>query len=175
MEYLLSFYNGKSLSASFAKPDAGGRLFYETDFAKLNFEARRVSMSEVLDFIRAHLTEEAPPTFYIGSTPVDSCLPGIRAQNDFDFRRHRLDVPPTIWIGNRTIASCHSGAPNKGFYFSGQTLAASVAGDCAPRRAKICRCPSDESIAYIGCRYPRPLSSVTTSASSARNLGSSIE
>jgi len=27
MEYLLSFYNGKSLSASFAKPDAGGRLF----------------------------------------------------------------------------------------------------------------------------------------------------
>jgi hypothetical protein len=113
MDYLLSFYNGKTLSASFAESAIGGRLFYEQDFSKLNFEARRASMAEVLDYIRAHISDEAPPTYYIGSTPVDSCLPGFRAQNDLDFSTHQIDeVPPTIWIGNRTIATCHYDAPN---------------------------------------------------------------
>jgi hypothetical protein len=70
-------------------------------------------MAEVLDYIRAHISDEAPPTYYIGSTPVDSCLPGFRAQNDLDFSAHQIDeVPPTIWIGNRTIATCHYDAPN---------------------------------------------------------------
>src|SRR3954468_21599696 len=39
MDYLLSFYNGKTLSASFAESATGGRLFYEQDLSKLNFEA----------------------------------------------------------------------------------------------------------------------------------------
>ena len=112
MSYLLSFYNGKPLSASFAPGDARGRLFYNNDFTKLNFEARRVQMGEVLERIRAHMSDEHPPTAYIGSTPVDSCLPGFRKENDIDFGAISADAPPAIWIGNRTVASCHYDAPN---------------------------------------------------------------
>jgi hypothetical protein len=112
MKYLRSFYNGKILSASFADPRAAGRLFYDSTFTKLNFEARRAPMGEVLDHIRAHLEDDSPPTYYIGSTPVDGCLPGFRAENDLGFAAFGLDVPPAIWIGNRTIASCHYDAPN---------------------------------------------------------------
>jgi hypothetical protein len=112
MSYLRSFYNDKILSASFAGADASGRLFYNDDFTRLNFEARRVKMGEVLDAIRAHLDDDPAPTIYIGSTLVDSYLPGFRAENDLNFADHKLDAPPTIWIGNRTVASCHYDAPN---------------------------------------------------------------
>lgn len=112
MNYLRSFYNGKVLSASFAAPQTDGRLFYNTDFTQLNFEARRTRLGDVLDEIRAHLDEPQPPTMYIGSTLIDSYLPGLRKDNDLGFAAFGVDAPPAIWIGNRTIASCHYDAPN---------------------------------------------------------------
>jgi len=36
MEYIRSFYNGKTISASFGGPEIGGRLFYTEDFTRLN-------------------------------------------------------------------------------------------------------------------------------------------
>jgi hypothetical protein len=112
MDYLRSFDNGKTLSASFAGPEARGRLFYNADFTGLNFEARRVKLTEVLEQISAHIHEEPGPTIYIGSTIVDSCLPGFRKDNDLGFAAWNVEAPPAIWIGNRTIASCHFDAPN---------------------------------------------------------------
>jgi hypothetical protein len=112
MDYLRSFYNGKVLSASFAASPVGGRLFYNEDFTRLNFEARRTQLGNVLDEIKAHIDDAQPPTMYIGSTLIDSYLPGMRKDNDLGFAAFGLDVPPAIWIGNRTVASCHYDAPN---------------------------------------------------------------
>lgn len=112
MAYLRSFYNGKQLSASFATAQVAGRLFYNDDFTRLNFEARRTQLGNVLDEIKAHLDEAQPPTMYIGSTLIDSYLPGMRKDNDLGFARFGIDAPPAIWIGNRTVASCHYDAPN---------------------------------------------------------------
>jgi cupin-like protein len=112
MNYLRSFYNGKVLSASFAAAQVDGRLFYNDDFTRLNFEARRTKLGDVLDEIRAHLDDEQAPTVYIGSTLIDSYLPGLRSENDLGFAQFGVDAPPAIWIGNRTIASCHYDAPN---------------------------------------------------------------
>jgi hypothetical protein len=112
MTYLRTFYNGKQLSASFAAPQAAGRLFYNDDFTRLNFEARRTQLGDVLDHIKAHLDEPNPPTMYIGSTLIDSYLPGLRKDNDLGFAAFGIDAPPAIWIGNRTVASCHYDAPN---------------------------------------------------------------
>src|SRR5688572_10095060 len=105
MNYLRSFYNGKILSASFAAPQTDGRLFYNDDFTRLNFEARRTKLGDVLDEIRAHLDDEMAPTVYIGSTLIDSYLPGLRKENDLGFAVFGVDAPPAIWVGNRTIAS----------------------------------------------------------------------
>jgi hypothetical protein len=112
MTYLRSFYNGKVLSASFAAPQVDGRLFYNTDFTQLNFDARRTRLGDVLDEIRAHLDDERPPTIYIGSTLIDLYLPGFRDGNDLAFAPFGVQAPPAIWIGNRTIASAHYDAPN---------------------------------------------------------------
>lgn len=140
MSYLRSFDNGKILSASFAGPEARGRLFYNDDFTNLNFEARRVKMAEVLDQIRAHLDETNGPTIYIGSTIVDSYLPGFRKDNDLGFAVLNVDAPPAIWIGNRTIASCHYDAPNN-------------IACCAVGRRRFTMFPPDQ----IGNLYPGPM------------------
>jgi hypothetical protein len=112
MQYIQSFYNGKSISASFGAPEIQGRLYYNEDFTKLNFESKRAQLSDVLERIQESLFEERPPTIYMGSTPVDGYLPGFRKDNDLDFSAHGINPPPAIWIGNRTIASCHYDSPN---------------------------------------------------------------
>lgn len=112
MNYLRSFYNGKTVGTSFGDPQIAGRLFYNEDFTELNFVSRRAPLDEVLNKIQEHLDDERPPTYYIASTTIDACLPGFRKENDVAFAAHGFDPLASIWIGNRTIASCHYDAPN---------------------------------------------------------------
>ena len=112
MSYLRSFYNGRTVGTYFGAPEIGGRLFYNDAVTDLNFDVRRAPLDEVLGHIREHMGDERPPTFYIGSTTIDACLPGLRKENDIAFREHGFDPLASIWIGNRTLVSCHHDAPN---------------------------------------------------------------
>ncbi len=112
MQYLKSFYNGKPVGYSYGEPQIAGRPFYTEDFSALNCVVKRDRLAEVLDQIETHLLDEHPPTYYVASLLVDSCLPGFREKNDIDLNVQGIESPPTIWIGNRTIASCHYDAPN---------------------------------------------------------------
>lgn len=112
MRYLRSHYNGKPVGYSYGEPSIGGRPFYTPDFSALNCVVRRDQLDAVLTQIEEHLDDERPPTYYVASLPIDSCLPGFRQDNDLSFAAAGVDAPPTIWIGNRTIASCHYDAPN---------------------------------------------------------------
>lgn len=112
IDYLRSFYNGKALGYSIGGPEIAGRLFYNEDFTELNFSTERGKLDDILVRILGHVDDAAPPTIYVGSAPVDSYLPGFRAENDLAFKAQGVDAPPAIWIGNRTIASCHYDAPN---------------------------------------------------------------
>jgi hypothetical protein len=96
----------------FGEPEIAGRLFYNEDLTDLNAEVRRASLAEVLDDIHEHLHDDWPPTFYIGSTTIDACLPGLRRENDVAFGAPGFDALASIWIGNRTLVSCHHDAPN---------------------------------------------------------------
>ena len=108
--YLKSFYTGQPVVGSTAPPEAGGRYFYDETLTRLNFEPARVALDVYLDRILEHRDDPAPPSFYVGSTDLDTYLPGFRAANDLVlgdpmFDPDRLLV--SIWIGNRTIASTH--------------------------------------------------------------------
>jgi hypothetical protein len=112
IDYLRSFYNGKAVGYSIGGPEIAGRLFYNDDFTRLNFRSERARLDEVLARIHGHIADPRPPTIYVGSTLIDSYLPGFRKENDVAFAAQGIDPPPSIWIGNRTIASCHYDAPN---------------------------------------------------------------
>jgi hypothetical protein len=112
LNYLRSFYNGKPVQYSYGEPQIAGRPFYTEDFTQLNCVVRRDRLDDVLNQIESHLDDAQTPTYYVASLLIDSCLPGLRAENDLAFAVHGIDAPPTIWIGTRTIASCHYDAPN---------------------------------------------------------------
>ncbi|KQM86330.1 cupin [Sphingomonas sp. Leaf23] len=108
--YLKQFDGGRPIVGYTGEPAIGGRFFYRDDWTGLNFDAARVGLSAYLDRIAAHLDDPDAPAFYIGSTDLDTYLPGLRRDND-------LSLPPptpgraaplaSIWIGNRTIAATH--------------------------------------------------------------------
>lgn len=115
IDYLRSFYNGRTVGTFVGPPEIKGRFFYNENLTGLNFETKRLPMDEVLESIRKHLNEHNPPVFYITSTTLDACLPGLRAENDLVFNDQMFagNAPLTsIWIGNPTLVSAHYDAPN---------------------------------------------------------------
>lgn len=110
MRYLSGFYRGQPVTCSVGAPAIKGRFHYTPDATALNFARERVGLDSVFERIAAHGDDPDVPSLYVGSTDVDACLPGLRAENDLnlDLTRH-ASAPPlvSIWMGNRTIASAH--------------------------------------------------------------------
>jgi hypothetical protein len=108
--YLSSFDSGKPVVGYTGAPEIGGRFFYNDDLTGLNFEAKRVPLTQFLGRIAEHLGDENAPSFYIGSTDLDIYLPGLRQQNCLPLVDPAFGTSPplvSIWVGNRTIATAH--------------------------------------------------------------------
>lgn len=141
--YLKRFDAGREVVAYTGAPEIGGRFFYREDWSGLNFAAQRVALSICLDRIAAHRDDPAPPAFYIGSTDLDTYLPGLRAENDLHLPDPAPDHDPplvSIWIGNRTVAATH--------YDMSNNLAC-----CAVGRRRFTLFPPDQ----VANLYPGPL------------------
>ena len=82
MDYLKSFYNGRSTIVCKLPPEARGRLFYDATCTRLEYSSYIGRIDEVLDEIAAGLTDPQAPGFYIASNIVDTHLPGLRQDND---------------------------------------------------------------------------------------------
>ncbi|NYE63586.1 hypothetical protein FHW58_004816 [Duganella sp. 1224] len=108
--YLRRYYRDATVLASHAAPETGGRIFYNDDLSGFNFQSQMVRFDQVLDALAAHLDHPAPPTLYVGSTTIDTCLPGLRAENDVNLGGR--DPLASIWIGNRTIIPAHYDVPD---------------------------------------------------------------
>lgn len=110
IDYIAGFDGGRPVVGYTAAPEVGGRFFYNADVTGLNFEAKRVDLTEFLGRLKGHLDDPDAPAFYIGSTDLDLFLPGLGGGNRLTLSDPMFDGnPPTvsIWIGNRTIATAH--------------------------------------------------------------------
>jgi hypothetical protein len=108
--YLRHFYNGKPVLEYSGSAEINGRFFYNDDVTALNFNTETVLMGAVLDKIAEYKNNKTPPAFYIGSTSVESVLPGFRSENDLVIPDQNPMV--SIWIGNKTQIACHYDAPD---------------------------------------------------------------
>ena len=108
--YLRRFYKDATVNAMLGAPEIGGRFFYSDDLTGFNFKSVRIKLDTVLDEITRQSNSEIPPAIYVGSTTVDTCLPGFRAENDLVLGNRQPLV--SIWLGNRTRIAAHHDLPD---------------------------------------------------------------
>lgn len=109
VELLRGCYRDATVNAWIGPPEIGGRFFYDDAFRGFNFHAERVRLDAVLAALLQHAGEARPPALYVGSTTVDTCLPGFRAGNDLGFGM--LDPLMSVWLGNRICVAAHQDLP----------------------------------------------------------------
>jgi len=108
--YLLGFYKDATVGAMLGAPDIEGRFFYNEDLSGFNFKPVKITLDTVLDEIARQAPNPRPPSIYVGSTSVETALPGFREHNDLDLGERSPLV--SIWIGNRTRIAAHHDLPD---------------------------------------------------------------
>jgi hypothetical protein len=110
LDYLARHANDATVNAVRLDRRHRGRVFYNDDLDGFNFEGARMRLDAVLGELRVLGREPEPPTLYVGSTTVDTCLPGFRAENDIDISGQ--DPLVSIWLGNRSRVAAHFDLPD---------------------------------------------------------------
>jgi hypothetical protein len=108
--YLRQFYRDATVVAFLGAPDIEGRFFYNEDLSGFNFCPVRARLDQILGELADHRNDAVPPAIYVGSTTVETCLPGFREQNDVDLGAR--DALASVWIGNRTRIAAHYDLPD---------------------------------------------------------------
>jgi hypothetical protein len=108
--YLRRFYRDTTVNALLGAPDIGGRFFYNDDLTGFNFRPAMLKLDTVLDEIARHQHAGQPPAVYVGSTTLDTCLPGFRDENDLNLGDRQPLI--SVWIGNRTRIAAHHDLPD---------------------------------------------------------------
>ena len=142
-DYLRGFDAGRIVTGYVGAPEIRGRFHYDARATAMNFTTERMALGAFLDRVLTHAGDVAAPSLYLGSTDLDTYLPGFRSDNELrpasdTFVQH----PPlaSIWIGNRTIASAHNDQSNN-------------AAVCAVGRRRFTLFPPDQ----VANLYPGPL------------------
>jgi hypothetical protein len=108
--YLRRFYRDATVNAMLGKPEIGGRFFYNDTLDGFNYMSVRARLDGVLDELKVQRDLTQPGAIYVGSTTIDTALPGLRLDNDVDLGGR--DALASIWIGNRTRIAAHYDLPD---------------------------------------------------------------
>lgn len=134
--YLRGCWRDATVGVFVGPPEIDGRIFYNDDFSGFNFRRETGPLGEVLARLEQLAALPRPPTLYVGSTTVDTCLPRFRADNDLGFGAR--DPLASIWLGNRSRIAAHFDLPDN--------LACVVAG----RRRFTLFAPDEVANLYVG-------------------------
>ncbi|MCC2618032.1 cupin-like domain-containing protein [Aestuariibacter halophilus] len=110
LDYLRRFDVGKMVKAFGGDASMQGRYFYNDDMSGFNFNSVSLPFTDVLERLGRAPEEDEPAHFYVGSTTLDSCLPGIRDNNDVALTTTNPLV--SLWLGNQSRIACHFDAPS---------------------------------------------------------------
>ena len=110
--YLRSHWRDATVGMLIGPPDIQGRFFYNEDLSGFNFNRDMGKLDAVLDTLLqlSAAPAEATPALYVGSTTVDTCLPGFRAANDLALGAR--DALASLWLGNRSRIAAHFDVPD---------------------------------------------------------------
>jgi hypothetical protein len=95
-------------------PAIKGRFFYNADLSGFNYAPHWINFEVLLSELARFAREEAqglpPPSMYVGSTTIDTVLPGFNEENTVPLGER--DALASIWIGNRTRIAAHHDVPD---------------------------------------------------------------
>ena len=117
--YLSRFWSDRPVTVYAGDASIDGRFFYNDDFTGFNFASGKATVPQVVSRLADVGREDRLATIYVGSTPVDSLLPGFRGENDVALPH--ADALASFWLGSRTRISAHYDFPDN--------LACVVAGE----------------------------------------------
>ncbi len=105
-DYLLSFVDQETTVDALHLPfEDNGRMFYNEELSGFNFTRSRIRFSEALSKLKRYEAKSQPDTLYVGSTTIDSCLPGLLTENDIGLSE--LKPLGTLWLGNKSRIAAH--------------------------------------------------------------------
>ncbi len=117
--YLSRFWSDRPVTVYVGDAVVDGRFFYNDDFTGFNFTSGKATVPQVLSRLADAKREDRLATIYVGSTPVDSLLPGFSAENHVTLPQD--DALASFWLGSRARISAHYDFPDN--------LACVVAGE----------------------------------------------
>lgn len=111
IDMLRGYWRDATIGLFRMAPETMGRIAYTPDFTGFNFERSFLPFGQLLDELTALLDDPAAPTLYMGSTTLDACLPGFRADHPLDLQ---TPEPPlvSLWLGNRISVPAHQDWPS---------------------------------------------------------------
>lgn len=104
-DYLKAFDRGQVLPVLVGPHSIHGRLFYQDDMSRLNFERQPLTLSAALTRILDQRAEERPATVYLQSAPATQAAPGFERANTLDLIDAAIE--PRIWIGTPVSVAAH--------------------------------------------------------------------
>ncbi|PKI17071.1 cupin-like domain-containing protein [Colwellia sp. 12G3] len=108
-DLLRTYYKGTPVNTCYAEPDINGRVFYNEQVDGFNYRASKADLNLVLDKLLSHQQDEKPPTMYVGSTEVNSFLPGFKEQHQTSIDNY--SPLTSLWIGNQSKIAAHYDFP----------------------------------------------------------------
>lgn len=91
-------------------PEIDGRFFYNEALDGFNFESGPAKLAAVFQALAQQRHAARPEALYVGSTTLDTCLPGFRDRHDLPLGDRATLA--SIWIGNRTRIAAHHDLPD---------------------------------------------------------------
>ena len=140
--YLARFAIDAPVTAYAGDASIRRRFFYDDDFKGFNFARGKATIAQILAKLQERDREDRLTTLYVGSTPVDTWLPGFRDENDV--RLPTANALASFWLGNQARISAHFDFPDN--------LACVVAG----RRRFTLFPPEQIANLYVGPLDPTP-------------------
>ncbi len=110
MDHLRPFYSGKPLFVLKGEASIEGRFGYTPTIDGLNYTYENMGLDTFFDLLKAHAGDADPPSFYCGSTDIDTFLPGLLARDGLPLTADMFTqnaVIKSIWMGNGTTARAH--------------------------------------------------------------------
>lgn len=116
--YLKKFDKNYDLSTVYGPPSINGRIFYNSDMSGLNCRMGQTKLSNALDYLLEHETDDPAPLLAMQSIQINRFLPGLQHENRLSLLSDAIE--PRIWIGGRTTVAAH--------YDPSENIACCVAG-----------------------------------------------